>query len=74
MTALEIIYQKIIDWSTKRCQDQNLTANDESIRQILGDLLYLVRFPIMERKYFTENVSKKGLLSHEEIINGFTDV
>jgi hypothetical protein len=27
----EIIYQKIIDWSTKRCQDQNQTANDESI-------------------------------------------
>jgi hypothetical protein len=64
----EIIYQKIIDWSTKRCQDQNLTANDESIRQILGDLLYLVRFPIMERKYFTENVSKKSLLTLDEIV------
>jgi BTB/POZ domain-containing protein 1/2 len=64
----EIIYQKIIDWSTKRCQDQNLTVNDENIRQVLGDLLYLVRFPIMERNYFTANVSKKNLLTLDEIV------
>jgi hypothetical protein len=55
----EIIYQKIIEWSTNRCQDQNLTVTDENIRQVLGDWVYLVRFPIMERKYFTEIVSKK---------------
>jgi len=64
----EIIYQKIIEWSTKRCHDQNLTVNDENIRQVLGDLLYLVRFPIMEPKYFTENVSKKSLLTLDEIV------
>jgi hypothetical protein len=65
----EIIYQKIIDWSRNRCQELNLLVNDENIRQVLGELLYLVRFPIMARKYFTENVSKKSLLSYEEIIN-----
>ena len=69
MCKEEIIYQKIIEWSTNRCQDQNLPVNDENIRQVLGDLLYLVRFPIMERKYFTEKVSKKSLLSYQEIIN-----
>ena len=65
----EIIYQKIIEWSTNRCHDQNLPVNDENIRQVLGNSLYLVRFPIMERTYFTENVSKKSLLSSDEIIN-----
>ena len=65
----EIIYEKILEWSTTRCQHHNLPVNDENISQVLGDLLYLVRFPIMERTYFTENVSKKSLLSHEEIIN-----
>ena len=64
----EFIYQKIIDWSTNRCQVQNLTANDENIRQVLGGLLFLVRFPIMERTYFTENVSKKSLLTSDEIV------
>jgi BTB/POZ domain-containing protein 1/2 len=64
----EIIYQKIIEWSTNRCQVQNLTANDENIRQVLGDLLYLIRFPIMERTYFTEDVSKKSLLTSDEIV------
>ena len=65
----EIIYQKIIEWSTNRCQDRRLTVNDENIRQDLGDLLNLVRFPIMQRKYFTENVSKKNVLSFDEILN-----
>ena len=65
----ENIYQKIIKWSTNMCQDQRLTVNDENIRQVLGDLRYLVRFPIMERTYFTENVSKKSLLNSDEIIN-----
>ena len=64
----DIIYQKIIEWSTTRCQEQNLIVNDANIRQVLGDLLYLVRFPIMERKYFTKNVSKKSLLTFEEIV------
>jgi len=64
----EIIYEKIIEWSTTRCHDQNLLVNDENIRQVLGDLLYLVRFPIMERKYFTGNVSKKTLLTVDELL------
>jgi hypothetical protein len=64
----EIIYQNIIDWSTNRCQDQNLTVNDENIRQVLGDLVYLVRFLIMERQYFTEIVSKKIVLTLDEIV------
>ena len=68
MCEEDIIYQKIIEWSTTRCQEQNLTQNDENIRQVLGDLLYLVRFPILERKYFTENVSKRSLLPLDEIV------
>ena len=64
----EIIYQTIIEWSKDRCRNQNLPVNDENSRQVLGNLLYLVRFPIMERKYFTENVSKKSLLSSDEIV------
>jgi hypothetical protein len=64
----EIIYQQIIEWSKNRCRNQNLPVNDENTRQVLGDLLYLVRFPIMERKYFTEKVSKKSLLSSDEIV------
>ena len=68
MCKEEIIYQKIIEWSTNRCQHQNLPVNDENIRQVLGDLLYLVRFPIMEQTYFTENVSKKRLLTVDELL------
>ena len=67
MCKEEIIYQKIIEWSTTRCHDQNLPVNEENIREVLRNLLYLVRFPIMERKYFTEKVSKKCLLTGRNV-------
>ena len=39
--------------------EQHVTANYEQLRKVLGDLIYLIRFPIMERKYFTNEVSTK---------------
>jgi hypothetical protein len=38
-------------------KEQHVTANDEQLRKVLGDLIYFIRFPIMERKYFTHEVS-----------------
>jgi hypothetical protein len=49
-----------------RSEEQNMTDNDEQLRKVLGDLIYLIRFPIMERKYFTNEVSTKNVLTLEE--------
>ena len=45
---------------------QHVTANDEQLRKVLGDLIYLIRFPIMTRKYFTNNVSTQNVLTLDE--------
>ncbi|CAG2224275.1 unnamed protein product [Mytilus edulis] len=55
----------MVKWATKR----NHSERNQSIRDCLGDLLYLIRFPAMEQNYFTRNVSKKGILMENEIIN-----
>jgi hypothetical protein len=39
---------------------QHVTANDEQLRKVLKDLIYLIRFPVMERKYFTNEVTTKN--------------
>jgi hypothetical protein len=57
-------------------KEQHMTANDEQLRKVLGDLIYLIRFPIMECKYFTNEVSKQNVLTAEqkvEIFQSFHD-
>ena len=54
-----------------RSEEQNMTDNDEQLRKVLGDLIYLIRFPIMERKYFTNEVSTKNVLTLEEKVEIF---
>jgi hypothetical protein len=54
-----------------RSEEQNMTDNDEQLRKVLGDLIYLIRFPIMERKYFTNEVSTKNVLTLVEKVEIF---
>ena len=49
-------------------KEQHVTGNDEQWRKVLGDLIYLKRFPVMKRKYFTNNVSTKNVLTLEETV------
>jgi hypothetical protein len=51
--------------------EQHMTANDEQLRKVLGDLIYLIRFPIMKCKYFTNEVSTKNVLTAEEKVEIF---
>ena len=49
-------------------KEQHVTDNDEQLRKVLGDLIYLIRFPIMEHTYFTNEVSTKNVLTLKEIL------
>jgi hypothetical protein len=51
--------------------EQHIIANDEQLRKVLGDLIYLIRFPIMKCKYFTNEVSTKNVLTAEEKVEIF---
>jgi hypothetical protein len=52
-------------------EEQHVTANDKQLWKVLGDLIYLIRFPIMEPKYFTNEVSTKNVLTADEKIEIF---
>ena len=52
-------------------EEQHVTSNGEQLRKVLGDLIYLIRFPIMERKYFTNEVSTKNVLTLVEKVEIF---
>lgn len=64
------IYESCIAWANHQLQlsdsigDQPPT--DHQIREILGDLLYMIRFPIMDVTEFAEISEGKSILSLEE--------
>ncbi|XP_060079580.1 BTB/POZ domain-containing protein 6-like [Ylistrum balloti] len=63
----EDIFAAVLSWSDYRCTEKGLEVNDSNRRQVLGDLLYLVRFPLMNPKMcvnIVENHAK--LLTAEE--------
>jgi hypothetical protein len=51
--------------------EHHVTGNDEQLRKVLGDLIYLIRFPTMKRKYFSNEVCTKNVLTAQEKVEIF---
>ena len=62
----ELIYSACVKWSEEECRRQNLEVEDTNQRQVLGDILFLIRFPIMSPLFFTETVSTSSILTADE--------
>lgn len=41
------VFKAVLKWAEFQCSKTNTEVNDGNIRQILGDIIYLVRFPTM---------------------------
>ncbi|XP_069119048.1 BTB/POZ domain-containing protein 6-like [Argopecten irradians] len=65
----EDIFAAVLSWADCRCTEKGLEVNGPNIRQVLGDLLYLVRFPLMPPDGFVAiSEQNVGLFtSNEEI-------
>jgi hypothetical protein len=56
-------------WAEATCAKDNMEATGPNIREVLRDLLFLIRFPLMSAIEFTMEVSDKNLLSDTEMIS-----
>src|SRR6218665_2955775 len=63
-----VIYETAVNWA--KCQLQNAmpgeNPTDLQMREVLGDLLYKIRFPVMKPTEFAEISSGNNLLTAEE--------
>lgn len=64
----DFVFQQVVRWAQDKCEEKDLSLSDDNIRAMLGDLIYHIRFPIMERRYFTKQVSTRRILLPDEII------
>lgn len=65
------LFKFAIRWAENVCRTNNMCVYDGNIRQVLGDLIFLLHFPAMNAEYFSKNVSTRNILTKEEIIAVF---
>ncbi|XP_060588383.1 BTB/POZ domain-containing protein 6-like [Ruditapes philippinarum] len=63
------IFEAMVLWSTNECRRQKKPSTDIYRREVMGPLLYLIRFPTMDVSYFTHRVSFRDILSHDEAVS-----
>ncbi|KAK3588679.1 hypothetical protein CHS0354_028887 [Potamilus streckersoni] len=62
----EEVCKLAMKWAEAQCGLQNLVVTGENQRKVLGDAFFEIRFPIMNKDYFVDHVSNKGILTAEE--------
>lgn len=56
-------------WANKKCHLSHEDPSGENTRGLLGSLLYSIRFPLVDKQYFTNEITGVGLLNNAEIIS-----
>ncbi|XP_063438764.1 BTB/POZ domain-containing protein 2-like [Mytilus trossulus] len=63
------ICQFILKWGKHQCELAKLEPSGGNIREALGSVLFLVRFPNVEMKFFSEAVASSCLLTSDEMVS-----
>jgi hypothetical protein len=61
------LYEFVVKWATAECQRDDKDISPANLRSTLGEMLYLVRFPIMTSNTFAQHVAKSGILTDAEV-------
>jgi BTB/POZ domain-containing protein 1/2 len=65
------ILKCLLQWAEVRCTEANQEVKGDNLRNIIGNLLPLVRFPLVEKEYFATVISDIDLLTQPEIVSVF---
>jgi len=58
-------------WADAECIRQELDVTKENKRKVLGDAVYLIRFPLMPVEEFAQGPAQSGMISDREVIELF---
>lgn len=62
------VYTALTSWAASECRRKNFEITGVNRRQVLGKLLFRVRFPTMDRLFFTDIVAADDILTESEKI------
>ena len=66
------LWTGVNDWAETQCSRHALEPTSENKRKVLGDLIFLIRFPIMKPSDFADGPARSGILSEKEVSSIFT--
>lgn len=61
------IFDSLLRWANARCSTEKEKVDPLELRQILGDLLFHIRFPVMSFASFNKDIVPMKVLSDDEI-------
>ncbi|XP_041347835.1 BTB/POZ domain-containing protein 2-like isoform X2 [Gigantopelta aegis] len=68
----QAVFEAVVAWSESACRKQNKDVTDENRRQVIGEVIKHVRFPLLDQKYFAKNVVPTNLLTDAEKVKILT--
>jgi len=66
------LWQSMLPWVLKQCQEQKVEDTVENKRKILENIIPLIRFPVMQMSDLVQSVSPTGLLPQADLLKLFT--
>ena len=66
-----VLFAAVKRWAEAECIRQRRDTSPQQCRDVLGDALFLLRFPIMTPVEFADGACQSGLLSDREIVDLF---
>ncbi|VDD88831.1 unnamed protein product [Enterobius vermicularis] len=60
------LFTEVVEFAKLQCRHQNLITTGSNLRQVLGSILYLIRFSSMSVEDLCE-AAKQGVLTNEEV-------
>ena len=60
------IYRAALRWAEAECNRKSLCKCDFHFRQVIGNMLYSIRFPLIDGDLFCKDISDRNVLTPEE--------
>ena len=64
-----VVFKSAVCWAEAECTRQGRNSSPQQCREVLGDVLYLIRFPIMTQSDFADGACQSGLINKQEMID-----
>lgn len=65
----KVVFDQVDRWSKEECKRRGLPEKAENQREVLGDILKEIRFPMLEHQFLNDVVCETGILNDKEKVD-----
>ncbi|XP_046576915.1 BTB/POZ domain-containing protein 6-like isoform X2 [Haliotis rubra] len=69
-----VVFEAMLRWAEAECKRQHKPVHDSNLREILGELLFKIRFSLLDISYYSSYVSTRKILTDAEKVFLFQSI